>query len=105
MRGPMIRLVPAALFALALALPAAQAGGQGADARRELAPTGALRFGLLTANATVASQDAATGELRGVGVDLGREVARRLGVPFEPVAYGDAPAVVAGLRAGQVDAA
>jgi polar amino acid transport system substrate-binding protein len=39
-----------------------------------------------------------------VGADLGQELARRLGVPFVPVAYPNGPAAVDGARAGQVDA-
>ena len=95
----------ATLLAFALALAAAQADGQGTEARRELAPTGTLRVGLIFNNANIASRDPASGELRGVGVDLGRELAGRLGVPFEPVAHEDGGEAVAGLRAGQVDTA
>src|SRR2546426_12161729 len=43
-------------------------------------------------------RDSASGEMKGVGFDLGKELARRLGVPFEPVMY---PSVGALLDAGK----
>lgn len=50
-------------------------------ARSELAPTGKLRAGMNLGNTLFTTKDAATGELRGVSVDLMRELASRLGVP------------------------
>lgn len=57
------------------------------DLRAELAPTGKLRVGLILSNAVLVTKDQQTGELRGVTIDLGRDIAARLGVPFEPVGY------------------
>jgi polar amino acid transport system substrate-binding protein len=48
----------------------------------ELAPTGTLRATFLAANPVQATVDPATGEVRGPAADLGRELARRLGVSF-----------------------
>src|SRR5690348_17126662 len=56
-------------------------------ARRELAPGGKLRAGMNLGNALFTGKDAATGELRGVSVDLMRELAARLGVPLELVLF------------------
>jgi polar amino acid transport system substrate-binding protein len=56
-------------------------------ARAELAPTGALRAGMNLSNTLFTTQDAATGELEGVSVDLMRELASRLVVPVEFVVY------------------
>jgi polar amino acid transport system substrate-binding protein len=56
-------------------------------ARKELAPTGKLRAGMNTGNTLYTQKDAATGELRGVSVDLMHELAKRLGVPLEMVVY------------------
>ena len=56
-------------------------------ARSELAPTGELRAGMNLGNVLFTTTDAATGELRGVGVDLMRELASRLGVPVTFVIY------------------
>jgi polar amino acid transport system substrate-binding protein len=55
--------------------------------RTDLAPTGTLRVGINYGNFILATRDGATGESRGVAVDLTRELARRLGVPFAIVAY------------------
>jgi polar amino acid transport system substrate-binding protein len=56
-------------------------------ARTDLAPTGSLRAAINYGNVILATQDPATGESRGVAIDLAREVGRRLGVPVAIVAY------------------
>lgn len=56
-------------------------------ARAELAPTGKLRAGMNLSNTLFTTKDPATGELRGVSVDLMRELASRLGVPVEFVVH------------------
>lgn len=56
-------------------------------ARSELAPTGTLRAGMNLGNRLFTTKDAATGELRGVSVDLMRELASRLGVPVAFVVH------------------
>ncbi len=71
--------------------------------RADLAPTGKLRAGINYANAIVATRDPATGELRGVSVDLVREVARRLGVPLELVGFDFSGKLAAALDAGALD--
>src|SRR5206468_11263699 len=43
-------------------------------------------------------RDSASGEMKGVGFDLGKELARRMGGPFEPVLY---PSVGALLDSGK----
>ena len=43
------------------------------------------------------------GQATGIGFELGRELARWLDVPFEPVIYQNNGAVLEGLRAGKVD--
>jgi len=55
--------------------------------RSELAPTGKLRVGLNMSNFLLTAKDPATGEPRGIAVDLGRELGRRLGLPVELVPY------------------
>jgi polar amino acid transport system substrate-binding protein len=70
-----------------------------AAARSALAPTGRLRVGFL-ASALYATRDAKSGELAGVAVDLGRELAARLNVAFEPVVHGGVAALLAGARPG-----
>jgi len=56
-------------------------------ARADLAPTGKLRVGINYGNFILAQKDAATGESRGVAVDLANDIGRRLGVAVEIVAY------------------
>ena len=72
------------------------------DARQALAPTGKLRVGFLV-TPMYATKDPASGELRGPAVDLGKELARRIGVPFEPVPFATLPAVLAAARTGEWD--
>ncbi len=60
---------------------------QAPDVRQTLAPTGKLRVALFDGNAVHVVKDGKTGELKGVAHDLGRELAARLGVPFEPKIY------------------
>jgi polar amino acid transport system substrate-binding protein len=68
-----------------------------------LAPSGKLRVGVYLGSPTSMVRDAATGELKGVSYDLGKELAARLGVPFEAVEYPRVAEVVNALKAGQVD--
>jgi len=55
--------------------------------RADLAPTGTLRAAINYGNFILATKDKATGESRGVAVDLMQEIGKRLGVPVEIVAY------------------
>jgi polar amino acid transport system substrate-binding protein len=71
----------------------------------ELAPTGKLRAAINFGNPVLASKDPATGEARGVSVDLSRELARRLGVPLEIVPYAAAGRVVEAVKTGAWDVA
>lgn len=75
------------------------------EARNALAPTGKLRVGFISTSPIHATKDAASGEFKGVAVDLGKELARRIGVPFEPVAYSSVPALIAGATTGEWDVA
>lgn len=74
-------------------------------ARAELAPTGTLRAGINYGNVILAQKDPATGESRGVAIDLARELGRRLGVPVELVAYQSIGTMVDGAKAGAWDIA
>jgi polar amino acid transport system substrate-binding protein len=64
------------------------------EAVAQLAPQGKLRAAINFGNPVLASKDPATGEARGVSVDLSRELARRLGVPLEIVPFTAAGRVV-----------
>ena len=67
-------------------------------ARSELAPTGKLRAAINFGNPVLAQKDPATGEPRGVSVDLARELGRRLGVPIELVTFDAAGKVFEALK-------
>jgi polar amino acid transport system substrate-binding protein len=71
----------------------------------DLAPSGKVRAAINFGNPILATKDAATGEPRGVSVDLARELARRLRVPVELVTYDAAGKVVDGLKANAWDIA
>ncbi len=97
-----IALTLAAMLLLASCATTAQLSP--AD-RAELAPSGTLRVGINYGNVILAIKDAASGELRGVHVDLAREMARRAGVPVELIGYAAAGPMVDGLKSGALDAA
>ena len=74
-------------------------------AAADLAPTGKLRAAINTGNPILARKDAASGELRGVSVDLARELAKRLGVPLEQYGVDTAAKSVAAIKSGACDVA
>jgi polar amino acid transport system substrate-binding protein len=85
-------------FASSAALPAS-------DARvADLVKTGKIRAGLSVAP-IIATKDPGTGELRGVAVDIARELAAQIGVPLEQVPYPRPGAVMAGLKSNAWDLA
>ena len=73
------------------------------ETRQALAPTGKLRVGLVLGSPTSVIRESASGEMKGVGFDLGKDFARRMGVPFEPVVYQSSGALVASAKANQWD--
>ena len=76
-----------------------------AAVRAELAPTGKLRVGINYGNFLLVNQDPASGEYRGIAVDLGRELGRRLGVPVDLVAFATAGKLADAAKAGAWDVA
>jgi len=74
-------------------------------ARSELAPTGKLRAGMNLGNTLFTTKDPATGELRGVSVDVMRELALRLGVPVEFVVHATPGDVADAVQKGTWDVA
>lgn len=72
------------------------------DVTQALAPEGRLRVSFLT-GALYASRDPASGEWKGVAADLGRELAKRAGVPFEPSGHSSPGAVVQAAASGKCD--
>jgi polar amino acid transport system substrate-binding protein len=93
--------IVAAAAAVALAVSALGAFAQ--DAREILAPTGKLRVGVYLGSPTSMVRDGKTNEVHGLSFDLGKELARRLNVPFEQVSYQRISDVLEGMKAGDVD--
>lgn len=73
------------------------------ETRQALAPTGKLRVGLVLGSPISVIRESASGAMKGVGFDLGKEFARRMGVPFEPVVYQSSGALVDSAKFGQWD--
>ncbi len=73
--------------------------------RSDLAPSGKMRVGINYGNLVLAQKDPATGELRGVAVDLARELGRRLDVPVQLVQYSSAGQMTDALATGAWDVA
>ena len=68
----------------------------------EIAPTGKLRVGINGSNPTLYVR-AADGSPSGIAADLGRFIAARLGIPFEPVVYATAGTFPASFGKGEWD--
>ena len=92
-----------AIAALTLAGCASTAIAPSPTVRQALAPSGTLRIGVYLGSPTSMVKDPASGEARGVTLDLGKELARRLGVPSEPVVYPKLADVLVALKEGKVD--
>ncbi|MBO0756030.1 MAG: ABC transporter substrate-binding protein [Bradyrhizobiaceae bacterium] len=73
------------------------------DVVKDLAPTGKLRVAINLGNMVLAQKDAATGELKGVTVDLARELGRRLDVPVVLIQFDAAGKTFEALKAGGLD--
>ncbi len=68
----------------------------------EIVPTGKLRVGINGSNATLYAR-AADGSASGISADLGRFIAEKLGVPFEPLVYSGAATYTASFGKGDWD--
>jgi polar amino acid transport system substrate-binding protein len=73
------------------------------DVVKDLAPTGRLRVAINLGNVVLAQKDTATGELKGITVDLARELGRRLDVPVEFIPFDAAGKAFEALKAGGLD--
>jgi polar amino acid transport system substrate-binding protein len=96
-----------ALLACIVTLVAACAGPAAprpdAAALAALAPTGKLRAALYVGSPTSVLMGADGKPARGVAYDLGAELARAAGVPYEPVVFPNNEKVLEAARAGSVD--
>ena len=73
--------------------------------RADLAGTGTVRAGINYGNFILAKKDPASGRSSGVAIDLANDVAQRLGVPLEIVAYDTVAAMVDAATTGAWDIA
>jgi polar amino acid transport system substrate-binding protein len=93
--------IVAAAAAVALAVSAFGAFAQ--ETKEILAPKGKLRVGVYLGSPTSMVRDGKTNEIHGLSFDLGKELAKRLDVPFEQVSYQRISDVLEGMKAGDVD--
>ncbi|MCU0897063.1 MAG: transporter substrate-binding domain-containing protein [Burkholderiales bacterium] len=100
--APWSRFAFVALVALLVGACASVPDRPAPEVRNALAPTGKLRVGVYPGSPTSLVRDA-SGEARGVSVDLGRAFAERLGVPYEQVEFARLALVLEAMKAGQVD--
>ena len=75
------------------------------DLRDSLARTGKLRASLYLGGPTNVIVHPTTGEMKGVGYEIGKELARRLGIPYEPVIYKTPKLLVDDIESGNWDIA
>jgi len=65
------------------------------EAKSQLAPSGTLRFAVLTSNPIIGVKDASSGEVKGTTADLGRALAAATGVPARIIDYPAVPQLMA----------
>jgi len=99
------RRILVAALTVAAALFAGGALGADPAIKQILAPSGALRVALYTGTPTSILPDPKSGGPKGVGYDLGKELAARLGVPYEPLVFSRNAEVLDAVKAGTADIA
>jgi len=97
LRKPLLMLGACALVVAISTVTTAQT-----TVNTEIAPTGKLRVGMNAANATLVTRTA-DGSVSGISVDLGKFIAEKLGLEFEPVVYAAAAAYTASFDKGEWD--
>lgn len=90
-------------LASALAACASTTPTAPAEIRAALAPTGTLRIAAYPGSPTSLVPGSTPGNERGVTVEVGRELARRLGVPAEVVVFQRPAEIADALKAGRAD--
>jgi polar amino acid transport system substrate-binding protein len=94
---------PVLLCGLVLSQPAFAQSSPTREEMQALAPTGRLRAALYLGGPTNVVMDARSGEAKGVGYELGQELARRMGVPYEPLIYPTPKLLVEDVNSGKWD--
>ena len=93
------------LIGLVLLVPSSAMPQVSSAVRADLAPTGTLRAAINYGNPILAQGSPGTGDLRGITVDLARELARRIGVPVALVPYDAAGKMTDAVKTGAWDVA
>ena len=75
----------------------------GPEVRQALAPTGTLRIAAYAGSPTSLVRQPGSDEARGMSVDIGREMAKRLGTPADIVEFERVEQVIDSLRNGEAD--
>lgn len=96
-------LLCVAFLLVAVLAGCASAPGPASEVRQALAPTGTLRVAVYPGSPTSMVRVAGSDEMRGLSVELGRELARRLGVPAEIVVFQRVAEAVEALKGGRAD--
>jgi polar amino acid transport system substrate-binding protein len=99
-----MRIALAALLALTLGGNETSFAQTSPDPRvADLVQSGSLRIGLGLGSSTTATKNPANGEVKGIALELGRELAARIGIKLVSVEYPRPGAVIDGLRANAWD--
>jgi len=98
------------MFVLAMTMTVAAQDGRistaapaAPDVRQAVAPSGKLRVGVYPGSPTSMVRDRTTGDVKGLTYELGKEFARRLNIPFEPVEFTQIADVLEAIKRGTVD--
>jgi polar amino acid transport system substrate-binding protein len=67
------------------------------------APTGTLRIGINLGNPILANEDSTTQELRGVTIDIAREIGKCTGLPIKLIPFKTAGNTVDAIKTGEID--
>jgi polar amino acid transport system substrate-binding protein len=73
------------------------------DVRQALAPSDKLRVGVYPGSPFSMVRDPTSGETKGIAVELGKALAMRLDVPYQPVEFRRPAEIYEALKAGQID--
>jgi len=73
------------------------------ESRQALAPSAKLRVGVYPGSPFSMVRDPVSGETKGIAVELGKELAVRLGVPYEQIEFRSPAEIYEALKAGQID--
>jgi polar amino acid transport system substrate-binding protein len=98
----MDRIIACLSVATAITLSASAVASSEVE-RQILAPTGKLRIGVYSGSPTSMVLDAKTGEMHGLSIDLGKELAKRLNISIELVQFQRIADVLEAMKAASVD--